>query len=93
MLADLNPDLTNLLPGLGRHLGDRGGQPVLERLQGRLDEVLGLCAKLPSGYQRDLQLMKAPLFRGIDLALETLAILPAAISTPTTHNAVTPQAT
>src|SRR6185437_6873644 len=33
-----------------------------------LAEVLGVCAKLPSGYQRDLQLIKAPLFRGIDLA-------------------------
>ena len=30
-------------------------------------------------YHRDLQLLKFPLFRGIDLALETLAILPAAI--------------
>jgi argininosuccinate lyase len=48
--------------------------------QACLDEVLGLCAKLPSGYQRDLQLLKAPLFRGIDLALETLAILPPAIA-------------
>ncbi len=36
-------------------------------------------AKLPSGYQRDLQLLKAPLFRGVDIALATLAILPAAI--------------
>jgi argininosuccinate lyase len=44
-----------------------------------LDEVLGICAKLPSGYQRDLQLIKAPLFRGIDLAAETLDILPPAI--------------
>jgi argininosuccinate lyase len=59
---------------------------VFELIRGRavtaqacLDEVLGLCAKLPSGYQRDLQLLKAPLFRGIDLALETLAILPPAI--------------
>jgi argininosuccinate lyase len=60
---------------------------VFELIRGRavtaqacLDEVLGLCAKLPSGYQRDLQLLKAPLFRGIDLALETLAILPPAIA-------------
>jgi argininosuccinate lyase len=44
-----------------------------------LTEVLGLVAKLPSGYQRDLQLIKAPLFRGIDLAARTLAILPPAI--------------
>ena len=50
-----------------------------------LDEVLGLCAKLPSGYQRDLQLVKAPLFRGIDLALETLAIMPGAIGSLTFH--------
>ena len=44
-----------------------------------LSEALGLCAKLPSGYQRDLQLLKFPLFRGIDLALLTLDILPAAL--------------
>jgi len=44
-----------------------------------LTEALGICAKLPSGYQRDLQLLKFPLFRGIDLALATLAIAPPAI--------------
>jgi argininosuccinate lyase len=44
-----------------------------------LVEALAVCAKLPSGYQRDLQLLKPPLFRGIDLALATLAILPAAL--------------
>ena len=38
-------------------------------------EALAIPAKLPSGYHRDLQLLKAPLFRGIDLALETTAIL------------------
>ncbi len=42
-------------------------------------EALALCAKLPSGYQRDLQLLKAPLFRGIDRALETLGIMGAAL--------------
>jgi argininosuccinate lyase len=47
--------------------------------QGCLIEVLGICAKLPSGYQRDLQLIKAPLFRGIDIAVRTLDVLPAAI--------------
>jgi argininosuccinate lyase len=59
---------------------------VFELIRGRsvtaqacLDEALALCAKLPSGYQRDLQLLKAPLFRGIDLALQTLSILPPAI--------------
>ncbi|HEV7667568.1 MAG TPA: argininosuccinate lyase [Thermoanaerobaculia bacterium] len=38
-------------------------------------EALAIPAKLPSGYHRDLQLLKGPLFRGIDLALETTAIL------------------
>ena len=47
--------------------------------QGCLVEVLGIVAKLPSGYQRDLQLIKAPLFRSIDVCLETLGILPAAL--------------
>jgi argininosuccinate lyase len=47
---------------------------------GCLVEALGVCAKLPSGYQRDLQLLKPPLFRGIDLGLATLSILPAAIA-------------
>ena len=60
---------------------------VFELMRGRsatalgcLIEALGVCAKLPSGYQRDLQLLKAPLFRGIDLALRTLAILPSALA-------------
>jgi argininosuccinate lyase len=47
---------------------------------GCLTEALAVCAKLPSGYQRDLQLLKFPLFRGIDLGLATLAILPPAIA-------------
>jgi argininosuccinate lyase len=60
---------------------------VFELIRGRsatalgcLTEALAACAKLPSGYNRDLQLLKFPLFRGIDLALETLAILPPAIA-------------
>jgi argininosuccinate lyase len=60
---------------------------VFELIRGRsataqacLAEALGVCAKLPSGYHRDLQLLKFPLFRGIDSALETLAILPPAIA-------------
>jgi argininosuccinate lyase len=59
---------------------------VFELIRGRtatahacLTEALGVCAKLPSGYHRDLQLLKFPLFRAIDLALETLALLPSAI--------------
>ncbi len=34
-----------------------------------------LTQKLPSGYQRDLQRLKAPLFRGIDLAAESVDIM------------------
>ncbi|MFO7326316.1 MAG: argininosuccinate lyase, partial [Pseudomonadota bacterium] len=44
---------------------------VFELIRGRtatahgcLVEALGIFAKLPSGYQRDLQLLKFPLFRG-----------------------------
>ncbi|HXR19509.1 MAG TPA: argininosuccinate lyase [Steroidobacteraceae bacterium] len=44
-----------------------------------LTEALAICAKLPSGYQRDLQLLKAPLFRGIDTAQQTLDIVAAAL--------------
>jgi len=59
---------------------------VFELMRGRtataqacLTEALGVAAKLPSGYHRDLQLIKFPLFRAIDLALETLAVAPPAI--------------
>jgi argininosuccinate lyase len=44
-----------------------------------LTEALSLCAKLPSGYQRDLQLLKFPLFRGIDISVQTLDIAAAAL--------------
>ena len=59
---------------------------VFELIRGRsatalgcLTEALAIYAKLPSGYQRDLQLLKFPLFRSIDLTLQTLDILPPAI--------------
>ncbi len=59
---------------------------VFELIRGRsataqacLTEALGICAKIPSGYQRDLQLLKVPLFRGIDIAQQTLDIFPAAL--------------
>ncbi len=48
--------------------------------QAALNEVLAITQKLTSGYHRDLQLIKPPLFRGIDSCLQTLAILPGAIS-------------
>ncbi len=60
---------------------------VFELIRGRsataqacLAEALAVCAKLPSGYQRDLQLLKFPLFRAIDVTRETLDILPAALA-------------
>jgi len=59
---------------------------VFELVRGRtasahgcLVEALGIFAKLPSGYQRDLQLLKFPLFRGIDLCTQTLDIMAAAL--------------
>jgi argininosuccinate lyase len=59
---------------------------VFELMRGRaavaqacLQEALAITAKLPSGYQRDLQLLKAPLFRGIDVCGQTLDIVPAAL--------------
>ncbi len=47
--------------------------------QAALNEVLGITQKLSSGYHRDLQLIKPPLFRGIDSCLQTLEILPSAL--------------
>ena len=59
---------------------------VFELIRGRsavahaaLNEVLGITQKLTSGYHRDLQLIKPPLFRGIDSCLQTLSILPSAL--------------
>jgi len=43
--------------------------------QACLDETLMITAKLQSGYQRDLQRLKAPLFRGIDLAIDSIDIM------------------
>ncbi|HRP86685.1 MAG TPA: argininosuccinate lyase [Gammaproteobacteria bacterium] len=55
---------------------------VFELVRGRaattlgcLAETLAVPAKLTSGYHRDLQLLKAPLFRAIDLAEATLGIM------------------
>jgi argininosuccinate lyase len=62
-----NPDVFELV---------RGRSAVA---QAALNEVLGITQKLTSGYHRDLQLIKPPLFRGIDSCLQTLAILPSAL--------------
>jgi argininosuccinate lyase len=60
---------------------------VFELVRGRtatahgcLVEALGIFAKLPSGYQRDLQLLKFPLFRGIDTAVQTLDMMATALA-------------
>jgi argininosuccinate lyase len=42
--------------------------------QACLDEALMITAKLPSGYHRDLQRLKVPLFRAIDLAIDSVDI-------------------
>ena len=59
---------------------------VFELIRGRsatalacLVEALGVYSRLPSGYHRDLQLIKAPLFRGIDICAQVLSILPPAL--------------
>jgi argininosuccinate lyase len=44
-----------------------------------LVEALAIPAKLPSGYHRDLQLLKAPLFRATDLAHATCNLLAATL--------------
>ena len=62
-----NPDLFELIRGRSA------------TAQACLSEALAICAKLPSGYQRDLQLLKFPLFRSIDIAQQTLGLLPAAL--------------
>jgi argininosuccinate lyase len=63
-----NPDVFELM---------RGRSAVA---QGALNEVLNVTQKLSSGYHRDLQLIKPPLFRGIDSCLQTLDILPHALA-------------
>jgi argininosuccinate lyase len=62
-----NPDLFELVRG-------RSATAL-----GCLVEALSVYSRLPSGYNRDLQLIKAPLFRGIDVCTMVLAVLPAAL--------------
>jgi argininosuccinate lyase len=63
-----NPDVFELM---------RGRSAVS---QAALNEVLNITQKLTSGYHRDLQLIKPPLFRGIDSCRQTLDILPGALA-------------
>ena len=58
-----NPDVLELIRASGA------------TAQACLDECLMITAKLPSGYQRDLQKLKAPLFRGIDLSVDCVDIM------------------
>jgi argininosuccinate lyase len=52
-------------------------------VQSALMEALSITAKLPSGYHRDLQRLKSPLFRGIDLTMDCLAIMAHALESVT----------
>jgi argininosuccinate lyase len=58
-----NPDLLELARG-------RTAEAVAA-----LQEVLGVSMKLTSGYHRDLQLIKKPLFRGLDSVRETARMM------------------
>lgn len=58
-----NPDVLELVRAAG------------PTLQASLLEIIGLPAKLGSGYQRDLQRLKPPLFRAIDLTADSCEIM------------------
>lgn len=62
-----NPDVVELL---------RGRAASVEAAAAEIQSVLSL----PSGYQRDLQLTKAPLMRGMAAALQALTIVPALVN-------------
>ncbi|MBT8040356.1 MAG: argininosuccinate lyase [Gammaproteobacteria bacterium] len=61
-----NPDVVELLRG-------RAATP-----EAAITEIQSILS-LPSGYQRDLQLTKAPLIRGMESSLQALSIVPALI--------------
>jgi argininosuccinate lyase len=46
-----------------------------------LNECMMIMAKLPSGFQRDLQRIKAPVFRAIDLTIESVDVMAFLLST------------
>jgi argininosuccinate lyase len=80
---DIAPELTT-----GSSIMPQKRNPdVLELVRGRsatalacLVEALGITSRLPSGYQRDLQLLKAPLFRGIDACMPVLDLVPVVLA-------------
>ena len=64
---------------------NKSNPDVIELLRGRaatpaaaISEIQATLS-LPSGYQRDLQLTKAPLIRGMRASLQALAIVPALV--------------
>jgi argininosuccinate lyase len=63
-----NPDVLELVRG------------ATATLNAALMEILGITTKLSSGYQRDLQRLKPPLFRAIDLAGASAEIMAHLIS-------------
>jgi len=63
-----NPDVLELVRG------------ATATLNATLMEILGITTKLSSGYQRDLQRLKPPLFRAIDLAGASAEIMAHLIS-------------
>jgi argininosuccinate lyase len=78
-----NPDVVELLRGR------------VATLEGAVVEIQSILS-LPSGYQRDLQLSKAPLIRGLEAAVKALAIVPALVSglifeKERMRNAITPE--
>jgi argininosuccinate lyase len=62
-----NPDVVELLRG-------KAATP-----EAAIAEIQALLS-LPSGYQRDLQLTKAPLIRGLTASVQALAIVPSLVS-------------
>jgi argininosuccinate lyase len=58
-----NPDVLELVRG------------AAGSVQACLEESLMIAAKLPSGFQRDLQRVKPPLFRAIDLTIDSLDVM------------------
>jgi len=64
-----NPDVLELVRGASA------------TVQACLSECLQITAKLPSGFQRDLQRLKPPVFRAIDLTIESVDIMAYLIST------------
>jgi argininosuccinate lyase len=64
-----NPDVLELVRGASA------------TVQACLDECLLIVAKLPSGFQRDLQRLKPPVFRAIDLTIDSVDIMAYLVST------------